>query len=407
MKQKKITTAITGLIGLSLFGMHTAQAGDRVIVNSTSDISQPGLTTLRQAVQISNVLPSAEIEFDAELFSVPQRITLINGDILISENIIIFGPGQDLLTIDGGNNSRIFRINNDDDSLISARINGLTLTNGLANNTTGREGGCILSFENLSLTNSTITQCRSFGNGGGIKAVSGSLTLNNSTVSNNSAGNNAGGVYLRQATAVISNSTISGNTADISGGGVRAFRNSDVEILNSTISNNVLLNAETIAGGGIYIKENTTPLSIQNSTVFNNTGEGIYIKDSSLVNINNSVIASNSLTDCDFSQINSNSDNERNIDTDGSCNVNASDHTTVADPMLEPLANYGGSTDTHRPKPSSPVIDTGDDALCLEFDQRGVIRPQDGDQDGTATCDIGAVELAAFEDVIFSNGFDD
>ncbi len=92
---------------------------------------------------------------------------------------------------------------------------------------------------------------------------------------------------------------------------------------------------------------------------------------------------------------------------DGSCGVNNPvGHITVADPMLEPLAYYGGPTLTYRPLPGSPVIDQGDDLLCADTDQRGESRPQDGDADGSALCDIGAVELADVENVIFNNGFD-
>jgi hypothetical protein len=40
----------------------------------------------------------------------------------------------------------------------------------------------------------------------------------------------------------------------------------------------------------------------------------------------------------------------------------------------------------------SPVIDAGDNAACPAVDQRGVARPIDGDGDGVAVCDIGAVE---------------
>jgi hypothetical protein len=68
-------------------------------------------------------------------------------------------------------------------------------------------------------------------------------------------------------------------------------------------------------------------------------------------------------------------------------------------PILGPLTNNGGTTETHLPQEGSPAIDNGDNATCEETDQRGELRPADSDGDGTAVCDIGAVELAADNDV--------
>ena len=64
-------------------------------------------------------------------------------------------------------------------------------------------------------------------------------------------------------------------------------------------------------------------------------------------------------------------------------------------PQLGPLQDNGGPTYTRAPLPGSPVIDAGDNANCPATDQRGYMRPADGDGNGEAICDIGAVEYGA------------
>ena len=47
---------------------------------------------------------------------------------------------------------------------------------------------------------------------------------------------------------------------------------------------------------------------------------------------------------------------------------------------------------TMKPSAGSPLIDTADNSYCPPTDQRDVARPQDGDNNGAAICDVGAVE---------------
>src|SRR5262245_61853071 len=78
---------------------------------------------------------------------------------------------------------------------------------------------------------------------------------------------------------------------------------------------------------------------------------------------------------------------------------------TVSNPLLGPLQNNGGPTQTHALLSRSPAIDTGNPNGCrdqfdqfgalLLKDQRGLRRTVDGNGDGTARCDIGAYEFGS------------
>jgi hypothetical protein len=93
---------------------------------------------------------------------------------------------------------------------------------------------------------------------------------------------------------------------------------------------------------------------------------------------------------------------------DDNCTVNGS-APTVTIPMLGPLQNNGGPTQTHALLAGSPAIDGGNPAGCRDLfgalittEQRGRLRHVDGNNDGTARCDIGAVEFGSRAGVTFN-----
>jgi hypothetical protein len=94
-------------------------------------------------------------------------------------------------------------------------------------------------------------------------------------------------------------------------------------------------------------------------------------------------------------------DGGHNISSDASANFTSPTSRNNTDPLLGALGYYGGSTPTMPLLPTSPAIDTGDNAACPPTDQRGVIRPQG------LICDIGAFELAPPPAPFQNLGFDE
>ena len=403
MKRKKLCKAMAQWLGLGVIGIQAAHAGVGLVVDTIADQPQEGFTTLREAIELANNSINVQINFDPDLFSTPQTITLQNGEINIASSMTIVGPGANLLTVDGANNSRLFFVTDDDTSLQDVEFNNITLTggNGISPRD-NRAGGCIFSFENLTLNNSVVTGCTAVGNGGGLGIRFGDLNLHQSTFISNAVGNRGSGVYTRDSTVTISESTFNGNrntNGNGSGGTIFISNNSDADIINTTLTNN-----ETRSGRPVVVAK-LAVLSINNTTIFGNTGVGVGIDDSAEINTSNSIIANNTVSDCDIDDAESTVSNLNNLDSDGTCNVQAVNHLTAANVLLAPLADNGGTTMTLIPIAGSPAIDAADDLTCELFDQRGEERPQDGDDDGTATCDIGAVEGVS-TDFIFVNGFE-
>jgi len=272
----------------------------------------------------------------------------------------------------------------------SATIYGSTIT-GNSVSGTNSSGGGISTDTDMTLQFSEVSGNTAVDSGGGIRHWYGNLNVSDTIVRNNTVSDPAGsggGIYASLGTVTLSNLEVSGNTAADSGGGIHS--NAGISITNTTISGN-----SSHFGGGLLISS-SDPSSILNSTITANldpSGSGVgglYV--ATAVTIKNSIFAANASAECwDISGPNITSLGYNIEDTD-TCGFSATGDQPNTDPLLGPLADNGGSTQTHAPLPGSPAIDGGTNAGCPATDQRGVSRPIDGDTNGTATCDVGAVE---------------
>jgi CSLREA domain-containing protein len=374
-----------------------AQTGPVFTVNSNDDTDDgiPGIAhcSLREAIAAANAFADTNtIDFAAEVprlhTGVTGTITLTNGELVITNDLTITGPGATNLTVSGNNSSRVFRLT----SAQNVNIGGLTITRGNSAGGGGNDGGGgIFSWgPNLLVRYCTVSGNYSSMSGGGIYCLGGAMTVLESTISSNSA-QYGGGIRTWSATANLTGCSVVNNSARaMSAGGIEG--NSYIALTNCTVSGN-----GGWYGGGLWIQGTA---AIVNSTICSNSavqGGGIYQFSSGAVALLNSIVAGNSATtgpDCnggfnslDFNLIQN---------TNGCTITNFTAHNLYnQDPKLGPLADLGGPTPTHALWFDSPAIDAGHSS-GLTTDQRGLPRPIDSpdiaNADSGDGSDIGAYE---------------
>jgi hypothetical protein len=249
-------------------GAYELQPPPTLVVTSAADRLDPTFDpndlTLRDAVQLADDYAGGEtISFAPGLSGVP--IPLSHGELDLTQPVTIQGLGANNTTIDAQHNSRIFGVG---PLAGDVTLDGLTLTGGQAPGTEG--GGAIRSLSSGTLTvqNSTLTGNTSQGGGGAILAWYGRVAVLNSTLSDNhalAAQSPGGGIYARQGAIVtVTNSTVNDNSAPGGGGGI-ASNGFFVTVINSTIYHN----STAGTGGGLFEFHNG-PLAVFNSTVAGN-----------------------------------------------------------------------------------------------------------------------------------------
>ena len=446
--------AVAFLLGLILWAAATPSAGATNITVTTMDDENntDGDCSLREAIRAANadfpidacprgsgadtiILPAGTITFDPALGAAGEDLTA-TGDLDIIRDLTIIGAGRQKTIIDADGHDRVFHILID----ASVTLSGMTITGGDPH---GNHGGGIyvvsgaLTLDNVRVTGNT-TGGTTIYNGGGIAFVGDfeTLTLNQSRIDNNSAVNLGGGVYIEsdssldmkgtrvdlniapsgggianRGPATILNSDISGNvsTASASGGAGISSTNSLI-MVNSTLSGNKAKasgGGMTVGGGSAAELFNVTISGNETDTDKDFTGNGGGIRiGSGTVTLKNTLISGNIDHSTsggfhpDCSGMFDSLDYNLIGDPSGCTIIGQSAHNLIGvDPLLTVLKDFGGPTLIHALKPGSPAIDAGDSSGCedhkgdkLTVDQRGFIRPVNGNGSPDVVCDIGAYE---------------
>jgi parallel beta-helix repeat protein len=297
----------------------------------------------------------------------------------LTHSINIEGPGAPMLTIQAPYLTTVYQVFFVDPGP-TAGISGLTI------GTTASDG--IYNGGTLTVSNCTVSDT----NGGACIDNSGTLTVSDCTLSDNTFGIVNGGI------ATVSDSTISGNYIGIYNfdAGTLALTNSNVignggeadeggfaggitnrgtlNITGSTIADNYGFGDSHNYAAGIT---NLGTLNITGSTIAANLGPygGIRTDGAPLLDMRNTILAGNirlggssdlfgSLSSSGYNLIGNSQGGSGYADTD----------LLNVDPLLGPLQNNGGPTQTMALLAGSPALNAGDAAFLGTADQRGVVR---------------------------------
>jgi hypothetical protein len=386
---------------------------------------------INQADQAANA--GSTITFDTTALG-SNLITLSKGQLAITDNMTITGPGASKLTISGNKASRVFAITA---TTAHVTIADLTISGGSI-----PYGGGIANLGSLTVSDCTLSGNSAGIAGGGIY-TSGTLTVTGSTLSGNTAPGSAGGGIWNTGTLSLSNSTLSGNSG-YQGGGVGSAAVAKLTVSNSTLTANSaqfgagLWNNGTATVTGSLLSGNSAgqysggianggTLTVSNSTLTGNSAQyvGGLFNGSGTATLTNATVADNSASisvggidayagavllhntlvagnvlknasvDLPSDAVYSlDSGSDYNLIGDGTGRLSTANHNLLGSftnplaPLLAEPSNYGGTTETLALLPGSPAIDAGSSAYGGSTDQRG--KPRVG------RTDIGAFESQGF-----------
>ncbi|MFN0073541.1 MAG: right-handed parallel beta-helix repeat-containing protein [Chloroflexota bacterium] len=379
--------AVSAVIALLFLAEPSTASADTYTVDMFADTSPsvqctaaPNDCSLRGAIRKANTAPGGP-----HTVYVPNgtyTLSSVSGELIVLKSMTIRGAGGTVIIqaalFPGVATNRVLRV--DSGTLTLANVE---IRHGAASFAGGginvQPGATLVGLRILVKANRAVLPGHD-GQGGGISNY-GTVTLSRSAIIDNTADYGGGLLVWPGGNATLTNTTVSGNRGlQYGGSGVFARHNSTVTLDSVTVYQNQVSSPTALThAGGVY------SYSEQNASPVAN------------VTIKNSVIAANTYSggiwNCAGTTITSQGNNlSDSTECPFTTGVNGDEEGVPV--SLGALQNFSPQVVGHLPSVGSKAIDTATyaGAACQALDQRNSARPQDGNGDGQAICDKGAIE---------------